>query len=228
MLPGRAAYLPTVRTHTVGSRQDVADAVASRWVRRILRDAPRAAVHELAPEGFAIALNSDADVRLDLVEPAGERGFLVRDHEGYWPTYWPSQDVAFYVARTRQMIRLLPREGRELSHWIAPGVYGKPYSALPAVRRHIAHLHPNADNWVASTSRIRGHRLSFVVFHGAWPTSVDHLCERQRCVNPRHLEDTTWLENNDRASLTTKERQRLMSAAVARYERNRLPLFVER
>ncbi|GAA3750563.1 hypothetical protein [Micromonospora maritima] len=228
MPPGRATHLPTVRTYTISDCLDIVDLVAGRWARRIFRLHPRAAVHELAPEGFAVALDAAADIPLDLVEPAGEKGFLVRDQNGYWPTYWPSLDTAFYVAKSRQLIRLLPREGRDLNHWIAPPVASKPYSALPATRRHFAHLHPESATWAAGESRIRGHRLSFVVFHGAWPTTVDHLCLRKRCVNPLHLEDTSWRENNGRKSLTTLERQRLASAAAARYERNRIPLFAER
>ena len=44
------------------------------------------------------------------------------------------------------------------------------------------------------------HRISFWIAHGRWPKKdIDHLCRNTICVNPRHLEDVTTLENLLRA-----------------------------
>ena len=45
-----------------------------------------------------------------------------------------------------------------------------------------------------------GHRVSYRIFVGEIPEgwTIDHLCRNRGCVNPEHLEPTTWNENKRR------------------------------
>jgi hypothetical protein len=56
--------------------------------------------------------------------------------------------------------------------------------------------------------RVRGegiHRISFRMFHGYEPDTVDHLCERMDCANPYHLDDVTSVENTRRHYMRRRE-----------------------
>lgn len=44
------------------------------------------------------------------------------------------------------------------------------------------------------------HRISYIYFVGEIPKGlvIDHLCENRKCVNPKHLEPTTMVDNIQR------------------------------
>lgn len=52
------------------------------------------------------------------------------------------------------------------------------------------------------TSVAQAHRWAFELFVGSIPDGlhIDHLCRVKACVNPRHLEPVTDLENKRRAA----------------------------
>lgn len=43
-------------------------------------------------------------------------------------------------------------------------------------------------------------RVSYILFYGCIPDTVDHLCSNKRCWNPDHLESVTQLVNVRRAA----------------------------
>ncbi len=46
------------------------------------------------------------------------------------------------------------------------------------------------------------HHISWFLKHGTWvmhPMEIDHLCNVRRCVNPKHLKESTHQENISRA-----------------------------
>lgn len=43
------------------------------------------------------------------------------------------------------------------------------------------------------------HRLVFRKYYGRWPITVDHLCNRPPCLNPKHMESVTLEVNRQRA-----------------------------
>lgn len=84
---------------------------------------------------------------------------------------------------------------------------------IDIVERFLAQVHidPDSDCWIwtgASTTRGYGrmtidgtttstHRFAYQMLVGPIPPGnvIDHLCERQRCCNPDHLEPVTQAEN---------------------------------
>ena len=73
----------------------------------------------------------------------------------------------------------------------------------------LARIHVEGDCWIWTGARTRAgyalygteylHRLVFHRYYGFWPVTVDHLCYRPPCLNPRHMESVTLSENIRRA-----------------------------
>lgn len=62
--------------------------------------------------------------------------------------------------------------------------------------------------YVYRKKRWRAHRFSYTVLVGDIPygMELDHLCRKSNCVNPRHLEPVTHLENVRRGNAGTNMR----------------------
>jgi HNH endonuclease len=81
-------------------------------------------------------------------------------------------------------------------------------------------VHPETGCWLWAASLfpkgypsfngVRGHRWSYEYFIGKIPKGLqlDHLCKVKNCVNPKHLEPVTNLENNRRSELTLAGKNR--------------------
>lgn len=57
------------------------------------------------------------------------------------------------------------------------------------------------------TKAEKAHRTAWILTHGAIPEGlvVDHLCRNRGCVNPRHMELVTSVENTKRGREVTTE-----------------------
>lgn len=50
---------------------------------------------------------------------------------------------------------------------------------------------------VSGVAYVYAHRLAYVLWNGPIPSGlhIDHLCRNRRCVNPKHLQAVTFVEN---------------------------------
>lgn len=55
---------------------------------------------------------------------------------------------------------------------------------------------------IGKGNAFRAHRVGYSLIHGNTKLELDHLCRNTACVNPKHLEPVTTIENVRRQYLT--------------------------
>jgi hypothetical protein len=133
--------------------------------------------------------------------PARPDGYLVVEDDGSWPVWFPRADVADAATRIRQVMRGYPR-GPEVFRghrcWVGQRREGSRYAHIQ-VGRPISGGMTGRVGDQPHRKRMAAHRVSFYVFHGHNPMrgTVEHACKQRLCVNPWHLDDLTFEENQD-------------------------------
>jgi hypothetical protein len=125
---------------------------------------------------------------------------LVAADDGRWVTSWLDAETAAIVAATRRRLEAFPHSPdtfRGEPCWLVPEQKNEPYPRLRVAKT----LAPLMGLGQAEKRKFaKAHRISFFVYHGHRPLNgtVDHACDRKRCVNPAHLDDLTYDANQAR------------------------------